>query len=92
MTSGIDARSFVTRYNAFTVKGNKKCYNYAGGREYCGPGDYPSLSSKLYHNDGHGHFVDVTQKSGIWKFDWERARSCLPPMQRGWLGGYLRCE
>jgi enediyne biosynthesis protein E4 len=56
---------FVTRYNAFTVKGNKKCYNYAGGREYCGPGDYSSLSSKLYHNDGHGHFADVTQKSGI---------------------------
>jgi hypothetical protein len=56
---------FVTRYNAFTVPGNKKCYSYSGGREYCGPGDYQSLSSKLYHNDGHGHFVDVTQKSGI---------------------------
>jgi hypothetical protein len=56
---------FVTRYNAFTVQSNKKCYNYAGGREYCGPGDYQSLSSKLYHNDGHGHFVDVTQKAGI---------------------------
>ncbi len=56
---------FVTRYNAFAVQGNKKCYSYAGGREYCGPGDYPSLSSKLYHNDGHGHFLDVTQKAGI---------------------------
>ncbi len=56
---------FVTRYNAFTVQGNKKCYSYSGGREYCGPGDYQSLSSKLYHNDGHGHFIDVTQKSGI---------------------------
>src|SRR5262249_54560201 len=56
---------FVTRYNAFTVQGNKKCYNYAGGGEYCGPGDYPPLSSNLYHNDGHGHFVNVTQRSGI---------------------------
>ena len=56
---------FVTRYNAFTIHGNKKCYNYSGGREYCGPNDYPSLSSKLYHNDGHGHFVDVTEKAGI---------------------------
>jgi hypothetical protein len=56
---------FVTRYNAFTVQGNKKCYSYSGGREYCGPGDYSPLSSKLYHNDGHGHLVDVTQKSGI---------------------------
>ena len=55
----------ITRYNAFTVPGNKKCYSYAGGREYCGPGDYPSLSSKLYHNDGHGHFLDVSQKAAI---------------------------
>ena len=55
----------VVRYNAFTIQGNKKCYNFAGGREYCGPNDYPPLSSKLYHNDGHGHFVDVTQKSRI---------------------------
>jgi hypothetical protein len=56
---------FVTRYNAFTVQGNKKCYNYAGGREYCGPGDYSPLSSKLYHNDRRGHFTDVSSKSGI---------------------------
>jgi hypothetical protein len=56
---------FITRYNTFTVAGNKKCYSFAGGREYCGPGDYPSLSSKLYHNDGHGHFLDVSQKAGI---------------------------
>src|SRR5437868_3139317 len=56
---------FITRYNAFTVPGNKKCYSFSGGREYCGPGDYPSLSSKLYHNDGHGHFLDVSQKAGI---------------------------
>jgi hypothetical protein len=56
---------FVTRYNAFTVQGNKRCSNYAGGREYCGPADYPPLSSKLYHNDGHGRFVDVTEKAGI---------------------------
>jgi hypothetical protein len=56
---------FITRYNAFTVSGNKKCYNYAGGREYCGPGDYQALSSKLYHGDGHGHFVDVSVQAGI---------------------------
>ena len=56
---------FVTRYNAFTVAANKKCYNHAGGREYCGPLDYPPLPSKLYHNGGHGDFVDVTRKAGI---------------------------
>jgi hypothetical protein len=56
---------FITRYNAFTVSGNKNCYNYAGGREYCGPGDYQALSSKLYRNDGHGHFIDVSLQAGI---------------------------
>lgn len=56
---------FVVRYNSFTVQASKKCSGYAGGREYCGPGDYRPIPSKLYHNDGHGHFVDVTQKAGI---------------------------
>src|SRR5262249_52485998 len=56
---------FVTHYNAFTVAGNKKCYNHAGGREYCGPGDYFPLHAKLYHNDGGGRFSDVTARSGI---------------------------
>ncbi len=56
---------FVARYNSFTVQANKKCWGYAGGREYCGPGDYQPIPDKLYHNDGHGHFVDVTEKAGI---------------------------
>ncbi len=56
---------FVTHYNAFSVQANKKCYNYAGGREYCGPGDYAPLHNKLFHNDGRGHFVDVSHKAGI---------------------------
>ena len=56
---------FVVRYNSFTVQANKKCWGYAGGREYCGPGDYHPIPDRLYHNDGHGHFVDVTEKAGI---------------------------
>jgi hypothetical protein len=56
---------FVARYNSFTVQANKKCWGYAGGREYCGPGDYQPIPDKLYHNDGHGHFLDVTEKAGI---------------------------
>jgi enediyne biosynthesis protein E4 len=55
----------VVRYNSFTVQADKRCFGYAGQREYCGPGDYQPIPSKLYHNDGHGHFVDVTQKAGI---------------------------
>lgn len=56
---------FVARYNSFTVQANKRCSGYAGGREYCGPGDYRPLPDKLYRNDGRGHFVDVTGKAGI---------------------------
>ncbi len=55
----------VVRYNSFTVQASKKCAGYAGGREYCGPGDYPPVPAKLYRNDRHGGFVDVTQKAGI---------------------------
>ncbi len=56
---------FVVRYNSFTVEADKRCAGYAGGREYCGPGDYQPIPDKLYRNDGHGRFVDVTNKSGI---------------------------
>lgn len=56
---------FVVRYISFTVAANKRCSGYAGGRDYCGPGDYQPLPDKLYRNDGRGHFVDVTVKAGI---------------------------
>jgi hypothetical protein len=56
---------FVVRYNSFTVQGNKHCTGYAGGRVYCGPGDYRPLPDKLYRNDGQGHFIDVTNRAGI---------------------------
>jgi hypothetical protein len=58
---------FVVRYNSFRVQASKHCTGYAGGREYCGPGDYRPIPSKLYHNDGRGHFADVTSKAGTSK-------------------------
>jgi enediyne biosynthesis protein E4 len=54
---------YVVRYNSFRVPG-KVCTGYAGGREYCGPNDYRPIPGKLYHNEGNGHFVDVTAKAG----------------------------
>ncbi len=36
---------FAVRYNSFRVQANKQCFGYAGGREYCGPGDYRPISS-----------------------------------------------
>lgn len=31
----------------------------------CGPKGLPTDTNMLYHNDGHGHFVDVSSASGI---------------------------
>jgi len=34
-------------------------------REFCGPEKYPPTTLTLYHNDGGGHFSDVTVKAGL---------------------------
>ena len=65
---------YVVRYNSFRVQANKLCSGYAGGREYCGPGDYRPIPSKLYHNDGHDSFSRIllvpfsgpSQVDGAW--------------------------
>ena len=40
---------------------------YCGGQVkiYCTPEAYPGESCRLYHNEGHGHFKDVTQQAGL---------------------------
>jgi hypothetical protein len=56
---------FVANYVDFTVKGNKRCYAPTGERDYCTPMAYKAVPSRLYHNQGHGKFIDVTGPSGI---------------------------
>jgi len=56
---------FVTRYYGFTTEANRECLNSSGGRDYCGPGEYPPLPDRLYHNEGNGVFTDVTRTAGI---------------------------
>jgi len=34
-------------------------------RQFCGPEEFPPSTLTLYHNDGGGHFTDVTAKSGL---------------------------
>ena len=36
-----------------------------GYRAYCHPDAYPAVAPLVYHNDGHGHFNEVAQKSGL---------------------------
>jgi len=38
-----------------------------GFRSYCHPDQVSPISPIVYHNDGHGHFTDVTQRSGFSK-------------------------
>ena len=39
------------------------CPNPAGARDYCPPQIYGGFRDRLYHNDGRGHFTDVTSKA-----------------------------
>jgi len=36
-----------------------------GYRSYCHPDVFPAVSPLVYHNDGNGHFTDVTVKVGM---------------------------
>jgi enediyne biosynthesis protein E4 len=60
-----DLDLFVTNYVDFTLKGNKKCYAPTGEPDYCTPAAYHPVPDRLFRNDGHGKFADVTQASGI---------------------------
>jgi enediyne biosynthesis protein E4 len=36
-----------------------------GYRSYCHPDIFPAISPLVYHNDGNGHFTDITAKTGL---------------------------
>jgi hypothetical protein len=38
-----------------------------GYRAYCHPDSFPPITPLVYHNDGNGHFTEVSQKMGISK-------------------------
>ena len=58
---------FVARYVDFTIAANKQCNDPAGARDYCTPRAYRPVPARLFHNDGRGHFADVTAPAGITK-------------------------
>ena len=39
------------------------CPNPAGARDYCPPQIYGGFPDRLYHNDGKGHFTDVSARA-----------------------------
>jgi hypothetical protein len=38
-----------------------------GYRSYCHPDTFPAIAPLVYHNDGNGHFTEVSQKIGLSK-------------------------
>ena len=57
----------VTNYTTWTPQTDKQCLKDGAHEEYCSPTVYKSISSRLYHNRGHGSFDDVTEASSIGK-------------------------
>jgi enediyne biosynthesis protein E4 len=56
---------FVAHYLDFSLASNKVCHDAVGARDYCSPRAYKPVPARLYHNDGNGHFTNVTDASGI---------------------------
>jgi enediyne biosynthesis protein E4 len=57
---------FVGRYMDWDYARNPYCGEHRQGyRSYCHPDQFPSISSRLYHNNGDGTFTDVTEKAGL---------------------------
>ena len=56
---------FVARYVDFSIRANLVCPGPGGERDYCGPTVYPPMTARLYRNEGHGKFRDVSAEAGI---------------------------
>jgi hypothetical protein len=55
----------VGNYCKWTPKTDVRCSVYRGQKSYCTPNVYDGEAARLYHNDGNGHFTDVTKKAGL---------------------------
>ena len=59
---------FVARYLTWDFSKDVFCGGpQPGYRAYCHPDQFPAATHLLFHNDGHGHFRDVSEESGIAK-------------------------
>lgn len=56
---------FLGRYVHWTPGGDLFCSLDGTHKSYCTPERYPGTSPRLFHNDGNGHFTDVTKKAGM---------------------------
>lgn len=54
-------------------------------KAYCGPQMYKAEPSRLYHNDGSGHFSDVTRSAGVFNENSKALGICVCDLDNdGW--------
>lgn len=56
---------FVANYVQWSQKTDVSCSLDGTNKSYCTPESYKGTKSRLFHNLGAGHFVDVTAKAGV---------------------------
>lgn len=60
----------VARYLDWSFDNNPYCGEHLPGhRAYCSPDVFRGVPLLLYHNDGNGHFTDITEKAGLAKLE-----------------------
>ena len=57
---------FVDHYVQWTPQTDLYCTLDGVHKSYCTPENYKGASARLYHNDGHGRFTEVTKRAGIY--------------------------
>ncbi len=61
-----DLDLFVVNYERWKKESESPCLSAAGERDYCAPNNYKSpAQSRLYINDGQGHFHDGSAQAGL---------------------------
>ena len=60
-----DLDLYVANYVNFSLATHRRCLKSTGEQDYCTPDTYKGVSDRLFRNDGHGVFDDVSDASGI---------------------------
>ncbi len=58
---------FVCNYVKYNIEDDLNCSKFPGHKSYCGPNLYDPDTCMLFHNNGDGTFIDVSEKAGITK-------------------------
>ncbi len=83
----------LLHYTPWTPATDVPCSDSHHRHTYCSPEVYGTESFSLYHNQGHGRFLDVSARSGVGQV---RGRGLgvlwLDADQDGWSDLYITCD